>query len=114
MCNCWCSLWIEKCIWKKPSSGTSKLEEIASLLNESSTAQEKLLKLIDYYQTNISPEIKRGLCVDKICRYTPSCSGYSEEAIEKYGPTKGLEMTMFRLLRCNPFSKGGCDPVPVH
>jgi putative membrane protein insertion efficiency factor len=46
------------------------------------------------------------------CRFVPSCSQYGYEAIEKYGFFKGGWMTAKRILRCNPFSKGGYDPVP--
>ena len=46
------------------------------------------------------------------CKYTPTCSQYAIQAIEKYGPLKGLGLAVYRVLRCNPFSKGGYDPVP--
>ncbi len=46
------------------------------------------------------------------CRYIPTCSQYALEAIEKYGPFKGTYLALKRILRCNPFSKGGVDPVP--
>jgi len=46
------------------------------------------------------------------CRFYPSCSEYTYEAIEKYGPLKGVALGAYRLLRCNPFCKGGYDPVP--
>lgn len=45
------------------------------------------------------------------CKYHPTCSMYAIEAIEKYGIFKGGLMTIYRVLRCNPFSKGGYDPV---
>ena len=45
------------------------------------------------------------------CRFTPTCSNYAIEAIEKYGSLKGTYLTIKRILRCNPFSKGGYDPV---
>jgi uncharacterized protein len=45
------------------------------------------------------------------CRFTPSCSLYTLQAIEKYGLLKGILMGTWRLLRCHPFSKGGFDPV---
>jgi hypothetical protein len=48
----------------------------------------------------------------KCCRYIPTCSQYALEAIEKYGVLKGGCMAIWRILRCNPFSKGGFDPVP--
>lgn len=46
------------------------------------------------------------------CKYYPTCSQYGIEAIEKYGALKGGVLTIWRILRCNPFSKGGYDPVP--
>lgn len=46
------------------------------------------------------------------CPYIPSCSQYGLEAIEKYGAFKGSILAVWRILRCNPFSKGGVDPVP--
>ena len=46
------------------------------------------------------------------CPYCPSCSNYALEAIQKYGTVKGMRLAIWRLLRCNPFSKGGYDPVP--
>jgi len=61
---------------------------------------------IKFYQRNISP-LKRTKCP-----YVPSCSQYGAEAIEKYGAVKGSLMTGWRILRCNPFSEGGYDPVP--
>jgi len=65
-----------------------------------------LLKSIKFYQKYIS-----GLKSTK-CPYFPSCSQYGYEAIEKYGPIKGSFLAVWRILRCNPFSKGGYDPVP--
>lgn len=49
----------------------------------------------------------RGTCV-----YVPTCSEYAIEALEKHGLIKGSLLAVFRILRCNPFSKGGYDPVP--
>ena len=46
------------------------------------------------------------------CPYCPTCSTYGLEAIEKYGALKGGALTAWRIVRCNPFSKGGYDPVP--
>ena len=65
-----------------------------------------LLAAIRFYRRNISP--LRKPC----CRYVPTCSEYSLEAIEKYGPWKGSWLALRRLLRCHPFHKGGYDPVP--
>ena len=65
-----------------------------------------LLKLIRFYQTSISP------LHPPRCRYIPTCSAYTKEAIEKYGAAKGTWLGFRRFLRCNPFHKGGYDPVP--
>mgnify|MGYP005755698279 FL=1 len=62
--------------------------------------------IIKFYQKFISP-MKKPCCV-----YYPSCSRYAYEAYEKYGFFKGTYLTVWRILRCNPFSKGGYDPVP--
>jgi putative membrane protein insertion efficiency factor len=47
----------------------------------------------------------------KVCRYYPSCSEYAAQAILRYGPVKGVGMAARRILRCNPWSPGGFDPV---
>ena len=46
------------------------------------------------------------------CRYEPSCSAYAVESIERFGVLRGALLAVWRLLRCNPFSHGGFDPVP--
>lgn len=66
-----------------------------------------LLWLIRFYQRNISANTPPR------CRFTPTCSNYAYEAITKYGALKGGALTLWRLLRCNPFNKGDFyDPVP--
>ena len=47
-----------------------------------------------------------------VCRFTPTCSAYALEAVDKHGCAKGLFLATKRLLRCHPFCKGGYDPVP--
>ena len=64
-----------------------------------------LIKIIRLYQ-------KIPSNIHAYCRHYPTCSEYAIEAIEKYGPVKGTFLGLRRILRCNPFSKGGCDPVP--
>ena len=69
--------------------------------------KQLLLKMIRFYQRNISPY--RSAC----CRFVPTCSAYAMEAIQKYGVLKGGYMALKRILRCNPFYKGDdYDPVP--
>jgi putative membrane protein insertion efficiency factor len=46
-----------------------------------------------------------------VCRFTPSCSHYAEDALRRYGPIKGSALAVLRILRCHPFSSGGFDPV---
>ena len=65
-----------------------------------------LLALIGFYRRFISP------ILGPRCRFTPTCSAYGLEAIEKHGPWKGGWLTLKRLLRCHPFTPCGCDPVP--
>ena len=65
-----------------------------------------LLALIRFYRLQISPYTKPS------CRYIPTCSEYALEAIERHGPLFGSWLAIRRILRCNPFSKGGYDPVP--
>ena len=47
-----------------------------------------------------------------VCRFQPTCSNYAIEALRLHGPFKGFYLAVFRVLRCNPFCKGGYDPVP--
>lgn len=65
------------------------------------------IKMIRFYQKYISPLKPYGTC-----KYYPTCSNYAIEAYQKYGFFKGTVLTVWRILRCNPFSKGGYDPVP--
>lgn len=66
-----------------------------------------LLWLISFYRRNISPH------TPACCRFTPTCSAYAYEAIQKYGAWKGSWLAIKRLLRCHPFYKGDpIDPVP--
>ena len=66
------------------------------------------IKIIKIYKKYISP-IFSSMGVS--CKYKPTCSEYMIQAIEKYGCIKGIWLGMKRILRCNPFSKGGYDPV---
>tara|TARA_Y100000996_G_scaffold317417_1_gene253544 strand:+ start:57 stop:269 length:213 start_codon:yes stop_codon:yes gene_type:complete len=64
-----------------------------------------LLKLILFYKNFLSPYLGGN------CKYEPSCSNYSHQAISKHGAIKGTVLTILRLARCNPFSRGGYDPI---
>ena len=70
--------------------------------------QKIFLKFIDFYQKNISLWLQSK---NINCKFTPTCSEYTKKAIEKYGALKGLKLGICRILRCNPFSKGGYDPL---
>ena len=65
-----------------------------------------LLYLIRWYQRQLSP------LLGSHCKYLPTCSQYAVEAIERHGAFRGSLMAIWRILRCNPFSRGGYDPVP--
>lgn len=65
-----------------------------------------LILLIRFYQKFLSP------MKSVHCPYIPTCSQYGLEAIEKHGAIKGSILACWRILRCNPFSHGGIDPVP--
>lgn len=67
-----------------------------------------MIWLVRFYRRFISP-IK-----PPCCRFTPSCSAYALEAFEKRGFFVGFILSLWRILRCNPFCKGGYDPVPEH
>ena len=63
-----------------------------------------LIKLINLYQA-------APLSTHKLCRFTPTCSEYMKQAIEKYGVRKGVKLGIKRLLKCHPFGKYGYDPL---
>ncbi len=65
-----------------------------------------LLAAIRFYKRRISPHAPPA------CRFQPTCSQYAYTAIERYGTLKGGRLALWRILRCNPFCKGGYDPVP--
>jgi putative membrane protein insertion efficiency factor len=71
------------------------------------------VNLIKLYQKTISPDHGwfRHLHPNGYCRFYPTCSEYGAEAINKYGIFKGGLMSAWRIIRCNPWNKGGNDPV---
>jgi len=70
------------------------------------TLSHGVIALIRGYSLFVSPVFPRS------CRFHPTCSRYAVEAIERHGLLKGLFLATKRVLRCNPLSKGGYDPVP--
>ncbi len=66
-----------------------------------------LIKAVKFYRKHLS-KLKRNPC----CRFYPTCSAYAIEALEIHGAFKGSCLSVWRILRCNPFTKGGVDPVP--
>ncbi len=67
-----------------------------------------LIFLIHFYQKNISSWLEQK---NIRCKYYPTCSEYAKQAIEKYGALKGSALAIKRILKCNPLSKGGYDPL---
>jgi uncharacterized protein len=68
-------------------------------------ARRIVLAPIAAYQRVISPALPRR------CKYEPTCSAYAVQAVREYGILRGLVLASWRLLRCNPLSHGGFDPV---
>jgi putative membrane protein insertion efficiency factor len=68
-------------------------------------AARALTAPIRLYQRLISPALPRR------CKYEPTCSAYAAQAIKRFGPVRGMILAVWRVLRCNPFSRGGYDPV---
>ena len=68
--------------------------------------QRTLMQTVRFYRRYISPLLPDS------CIYSPTCSEYALEAIGKYGAAKGSWLAFKRILRCNPFHRGGFDPVP--
>ena len=68
--------------------------------------KQLMIALVKFYRKHISPY--KPPC----CRFTPTCSAYALEAFEKRGFFVGMILTVWRILRCNPFCRGGYDPVP--
>ncbi len=68
-----------------------------------------LVALVRLYQWTLSPLFRH---MPTVCRFYPSCSEYCIEALRRKGVIKGCLLTAWRILRCNPFGKGGFDPVP--
>ncbi|MCK4941482.1 membrane protein insertion efficiency factor YidD [candidate division WOR-3 bacterium] len=65
-----------------------------------------LVQMIKGYQITI------GMFLPRVCRFEPTCSSYAIEAFREHGTLKGTVLSIWRILRCNPFFSGGWDPVP--
>ncbi|MGE4620267.1 MAG: membrane protein insertion efficiency factor YidD [Planctomycetota bacterium] len=78
------------------------------MTSRSGVVARGLMGCVRFYQRAISRWLP------PLCRFEPSCSQYSLEAIERHGPWRGVLLGIRRLLRCQPFSQGGYDPVPPH
>jgi putative membrane protein insertion efficiency factor len=65
-----------------------------------------VLSALRFYKAQVSPALPPA------CRYTPTCSEYAIEAVERYGAWRGSVMAIRRVIACNPFARGGYDPVP--
>lgn len=65
-----------------------------------------LLAALRFYKAHVSPTLPPA------CRYTPTCSEYAIEAVERYGALRGTALAVRRVVACNPFARGGYDPVP--
>lgn len=80
------------------------LRVLAALLGRGLTGL--LVAPIRLYRRFVSP------WTPPTCRFTPTCSAYAEEALRTHGPLRGLALSAWRILRCQPFTRGGPDPVP--
>lgn len=79
-------------------------KKILNILKSIKLIPKKIaIALINFYQLAISPRI------GKHCKYYPTCSEYTKQAVDKYGIIKGSLLGIIRILKCNPFSKGGVD-----
>lgn len=75
-------------------------------MNVKTLPNKGMLVMLRFYKREISPMLP------PCCRYTPTCSEYAMQAVEKYGAVKGGWLAAKRILRCHPFHEGGYDPVP--
>ena len=75
-------------------------------MNVKNLPMKGMLVMLRFYKREISPMLP------PCCRYTPTCSEYAMQAVEKYGAVKGGWLAAKRILPCHPFHEGGYDPVP--
>ena len=71
-----------------------------------------LILLLRVVRLALMPFVSMTSITPRVCKYEPTCSHYAEQAIRSHGVARGLVLASWRLLRCNPWSKGGYDPVP--
>ena len=77
--------------------------------------KQTILYTIRFYQKFLSlrnPLMRTLLLTESACRFHPTCSEYTYQAIEKFGIISGLKLGIQRIFRCHPFNKGGFDPIP--
>lgn len=113
-CCCGCALGLLVGILLcHPHSHAETLEQKTEQTVSAQTDEKDsfLVRQVKNYQVNISPKLRERLKTDSLCKFEPSCSEYSLQSLEKYGSFKGSLMTTKRLMKCNPFSKGGYDSV---
>jgi putative membrane protein insertion efficiency factor len=70
-----------------------------------------LILLVRVGRLALTPFVAMTSITPRVCKYEPTCSHYAEEAIRAHGPLRGMLMAGWRVLRCNPWSRGGYDPV---
>lgn len=82
-------------------------------MNVNAWSKHYVIKMLKIYQKTLSFDhgFMKNFFPGGWCRYTPTCSEYAIQAVAKYGIIKGGLKAVWRVLRCNPFSKGGHDPV---
>jgi uncharacterized protein len=70
-----------------------------------------LILLVRIGRLALTPFVAMTSITPRVCKYEPTCSHYAEQAIRAHGPLRGMLMAGWRVLRCNPWSRGGYDPV---
>jgi len=75
-------------------------------------SKKLVVRIISLYQKTLSPDHGWLKFLGGTCRYYPTCSEYTKEAIERYGVVKGFSLGFKRVGRCHPFNQGGVDMVP--
>jgi putative membrane protein insertion efficiency factor len=71
-----------------------------------------VVAVLRLFRLALMPFVAMTSITPRVCRYEPTCSHYAEQAVRRHGAVRGLALAGWRLLRCNPWSKGGYDPVP--